>query len=62
VAWSTHASYSVMFAGSRRGRKGETACIFIHAGAGFHSHSNELMHLQTCSELVSSQTFLVVVR
>lgn len=25
-----------------------TPAIFIHAGAGFHSHQNEQVHLQAC--------------
>lgn len=25
-----------------------TPAIFIHAGAGFHSHQNERVHLQAC--------------
>ena len=37
-----------------RGRKsGDIACIFVHAGAGYHSHSNEGIHLQACNEYVA---------
>ena len=42
-----------MFA-SKRGRRGnEIACIFVHAGAGFHSIQNEGVHLQACNEYVT---------
>jgi taspase (threonine aspartase 1) len=36
---------------TKRGRKfGDTACIFVHAGAGYHSVANEMMHLAACNE------------
>lgn len=42
-----------MFNRSERGknRKGtDLACIFVHAGAGFHSRENEFHHLKACQE------------
>ncbi|KAH6896933.1 nucleophile aminohydrolase [Thelonectria olida] len=34
----------------RLGQKGKcTPAIFVHAGAGFHSHQNEHVHLQACT-------------
>lgn len=41
-----------MFSSSKRGRKigGDTACIFVHAGAGYHSLANEMTHLTACNE------------
>ncbi|KAF2723864.1 N-terminal nucleophile aminohydrolase [Polychaeton citri CBS 116435] len=35
---------------SRKSKKGELACIFVHAGAGYHSHQNEHIHLQACND------------
>nr|OQO17167.1 hypothetical protein B0A51_17509 [Rachicladosporium sp. CCFEE 5018] len=36
---------------NKKWRKGtDTACIFIHAGAGYHSVANEITHLQACSD------------
>lgn len=38
----------------KRMHKGKfTGAIFIHAGAGFHSHQNERVHLEACSEYVT---------
>ncbi|KAH9826927.1 Asparaginase [Teratosphaeria destructans] len=34
----------------RSGSKADVACIFVHAGAGYHSHQNELHHLQACND------------
>jgi taspase (threonine aspartase 1) len=50
-----------MFAGtSKRGRKyGDVACIFVHAGAGYHSTANEMIHLTACNEWAHSETFRV---
>ena len=31
-------------------RKGPVSAIFIHAGAGYHSTTNERIHLAACSE------------
>ncbi|GAB7361759.1 hypothetical protein MBLNU230_g1804t1 [Neophaeotheca triangularis] len=43
-----------MFTG-KRGKKGENvACIFVHAGAGFHSVTNEHIHLQACHDAARS--------
>lgn len=36
---------------SQRSKK-KQAAIFIHAGAGFHSHENERVHLQACKTYV----------
>ncbi|KAK4543493.1 hypothetical protein LTR36_005387 [Oleoguttula mirabilis] len=36
---------------SKRGRKpGDIACIFVHAGAGYHSVQNEQHHLAACND------------
>ncbi|KAM3424670.1 hypothetical protein BST61_g6657 [Cercospora zeina] len=36
---------------SRHSRqKTDIACIFVHAGAGYHSKENEIHHLQACNE------------
>ena len=32
--------------------KPSTMAVFVHAGAGYHSHSNEKVHLEACSEYV----------
>lgn len=38
---------------NQRGRKAsDIACIFVHAGAGYHSIQNEGVHLQACNECV----------
>jgi taspase, threonine aspartase, 1 len=45
----------------RRTRKSETseiACIFVHAGAGFHSVQNEHVHLDACNTLVTPPKFM----
>lgn len=34
-------------------RSADSAAIFVHAGAGYHSVQNENIHLQACNELVS---------
>jgi hypothetical protein len=51
ILLATPVPYS-MFAGtSKRGRKyGDVACIFVHAGAGYHSTANEMIHLTACNE------------
>ncbi|KAI3555323.1 threonine aspartase [Colletotrichum abscissum] len=39
----------------KRKHKGKfTGAIFIHAGAGFHSHQNERVHLEACSDSAAS--------
>jgi taspase (threonine aspartase 1) len=30
------------------------SCVFVHAGAGYHSKENERNHLQACSEYVET--------
>lgn len=30
----------------------DTCCIFVHAGAGYHSIQNERIHLEACNEYV----------
>lgn len=30
----------------------EVCCIYVHAGAGYHSHQNEKIHLDACNEYV----------
>jgi taspase (threonine aspartase 1) len=30
----------------------EVCCIYVHAGAGYHSHQNEKIHLEACNEYV----------
>ncbi|PNS14740.1 hypothetical protein CAC42_1762 [Sphaceloma murrayae] len=40
-----------MFHSHRRSRKGgNTTCIFVHAGAGYHSEQNEHIHLKACND------------
>ncbi|KAK0282022.1 hypothetical protein LTR35_007119 [Friedmanniomyces endolithicus] len=40
-----------MFSASKRGRRGgDVACIFVHAGAGYHSVQNEQHHLAACND------------
>lgn len=34
-------------------RKKHIPAIFVHAGAGFHSHQNEHVHLEACVAYVS---------
>jgi taspase (threonine aspartase 1) len=33
-----------------RQKGNDIAAIFVHAGAGFHSHNNEKAHLETCEK------------
>jgi taspase (threonine aspartase 1) len=30
----------------------DVCCIYVHAGAGYHSHQNEKIHLEACNEWV----------
>jgi taspase (threonine aspartase 1) len=30
----------------------DVCCIYVHAGAGYHSHQNEKVHLEACNEYV----------
>ena len=39
---------------SQRRSKAPVAAIFIHAGAGYHSTTNEKVHLEACAEYVTS--------
>ncbi|KZF19494.1 N-terminal nucleophile aminohydrolase [Xylona heveae TC161] len=39
-----------MFSRSPKKKSGDQCAIFVHAGAGFHSHQNEHIHLQVCSD------------
>lgn len=32
--------------------RNDICCIFVHAGAGYHSHANEKIHLEACNEYV----------
>jgi taspase (threonine aspartase 1) len=38
----------------KRGARPPVAAVFIHAGAGYHSTTNEKVHLEACSEYVNS--------
>ena len=39
-----------MFSAKRTRKGNDIACIFVHAGAGYHSVQNEGVHLQACNE------------
>lgn len=39
-----------MFHHKRNKKSGVVPCIFVHAGAGYHSVTNEHIHLQACNE------------
>ncbi|SMR58757.1 unnamed protein product [Zymoseptoria tritici ST99CH_1E4] len=43
-----------MFSPKSKSRKvekgGDLACMFVHAGAGYHSRDNEIHHLQACQD------------
>ena len=39
----------------RKRRGGDISAIFVHAGAGYHSVQNEMVHLQACAEYVTRQ-------
>ncbi|GAM90086.1 hypothetical protein ANO11243_081260 [Dothideomycetidae sp. 11243] len=46
----------------KRSRKGaNVACIFVHAGAGYHSEQNEHIHLTACNEWFSAATAAMMV-
>lgn len=36
---------------------GKVAAIFVHAGAGYHSTTNEHIHLSACNEYVFPDLF-----
>lgn len=42
-----------VFSNRRSKKSPDIACIFVHAGAGYHSIQNEHIHLQACTECVS---------
>ncbi|KAL2002400.1 hypothetical protein VTN02DRAFT_6866 [Thermoascus thermophilus] len=44
----------------RRREGGDVSAIFVHAGAGFHSHLNEKIHLQACND--AAKTAMVVLK
>lgn len=51
-----------MFSKRPRAKMDHVACIFVHAGAGYHSVQNEGTHLQACNEYViilHNPTFLL---
>ncbi|KAK5132418.1 hypothetical protein LTR08_009101 [Meristemomyces frigidus] len=49
-----------MFGSSKRARKnGDVACIFVHAGAGYHSVQNEHIHLAACNDAAKSAMALM---
>lgn len=37
---------------SRSPPNDDVCCIYVHAGAGYHSHQNERIHLEACNEWV----------
>ncbi|USW56809.1 Putative peptidase T2, asparaginase 2, nucleophile aminohydrolase [Septoria linicola] len=39
-----------MFSRRHAKQKNDIACIFVHAGAGYHSRENEMHHLQACDD------------
>ncbi|KAF1821523.1 N-terminal nucleophile aminohydrolase [Dissoconium aciculare CBS 342.82] len=45
----------------RSGRKGDAdmSCVFVHAGAGYHSKENERNHLQACSDACKSAMLIL---
>jgi hypothetical protein len=50
---SLNAAYGAGERGTKRDRKPKfSGAIFVHAGAGFHSHQNEAIHLEACNESV----------
>lgn len=56
VSHTSHASHVPFFHRGRLSRKPtDCAAIFVHAGAGYHSITNETVHLQACEEYVSVQ-------
>ncbi|CAA9958563.1 hypothetical protein PTNB73_00708 [Pyrenophora teres f. teres] len=45
---------------SRSPPPNELCCIYVHAGAGYHSHQNEKIHLQACND--AAQLAMIVLR
>ncbi|KAF4556480.1 Threonine aspartase-like protein [Elsinoe fawcettii] len=43
-----------MLQSSKRPRKGGVPCIFVHAGAGYHSEYNEHIHLTACNDAAAA--------
>ncbi|KAF2859271.1 asparaginase family protein, partial [Piedraia hortae CBS 480.64] len=43
----------------RSGKPGSLACIFVHAGAGFHSRANEHHHLLACHDAAKAAMALL---
>lgn len=43
---------NVFHRSARSRRSNECAAIFVHAGAGYHSVQNEMVHLKACEESV----------
>lgn len=41
----------------KRSPRAPVAAIFIHAGAGYHSTTNEKVHLDACAEYVPKATW-----
>lgn len=51
MAQASHGTDGALDRVLRLGQKPkQTPAIFIHAGAGFHSHQNENVHLKACVE------------
>lgn len=40
----------------------DMCCIYVHAGAGYHSYQNERIHLEACNECVSYSALFAVVK
>ena len=39
-----------MFSGKRGRKATDIGCVFVHAGAGYHSVQNDNVHLTACNE------------
>ncbi|KXL45142.1 MAG: hypothetical protein FE78DRAFT_71183 [Acidomyces sp. 'richmondensis'] len=48
-----------MFSSKRGRRGGDVACIFVHAGAGYHSIQNEEHHLAACNDAAKAAMALL---
>ncbi|KAF1972877.1 N-terminal nucleophile aminohydrolase [Bimuria novae-zelandiae CBS 107.79] len=40
--------------------RSDISCIFVHAGAGYHSHANEQIHLEACND--AAQVAMLILR
>ncbi|KAF2447719.1 N-terminal nucleophile aminohydrolase [Karstenula rhodostoma CBS 690.94] len=40
--------------------RADVCCIFVHAGAGYHSHANEQIHLEACND--AAQVAMLILR